>query len=173
MNVNLFFLIITLGLMSIYLLFRPMVIEKEEREEIALLDLKQFTVYALEQGGLQSIMQGSSGERYSSRYEVRDANFTDNSHEYTQNMVSDFALYQGDNVNLEGNVHYQRADGLAFMSEEAYYNQKRGVAKTKGPFTLVQNQDKMQGTGLYYNSNNGKIRAKKVTGIYNIKKDNN
>ncbi|MEA3373563.1 MAG: LPS export ABC transporter periplasmic protein LptC [Campylobacterota bacterium] len=174
MNVNYFFSILTLGLIAVFMLFRPMVIEKQEKKEIALLDLKKFTVYELKQSGLQSVMKGSSGERYDNRYEVYDANFTDNSHAYLQNMVSDFARYQGEKVYLERNVHYARADGLSFMSDEAFYNQKKGVAKTKGPFTVVQNQDKIDGTALYYNSKKGIVKAKKVTGYYTLKtkKDN-
>ncbi len=174
MNVNLFFLTIAFGLIGIYVFLRPMVIEKEEKREIALLDLKQFTVYKLEKQGLQSIMTGSSGERYIDRYEVYDTNYTDNSHSYVQHMASDFAFYRGDEVHLEGNVRYEREDGLTFFSNEALYNQKNGIAKTKGSFTVTQNQDKVKGTRLYYNSTNGKIRAKNITGYYTLrnKKDN-
>lgn len=168
MNVNLFFFIVGLGLLSIFLFFRPMEIEKNEKEEIALLDLNQFTVYELGQGGLQSIMKGSTAERFEKRYEVHDANYTDNSQAYIQNMRSDFARYEGKEIYLEQNVRYERVDGLRFLSNEAHYDQKSGIASTKGSFTLLQHGDRVKGRGLHYHSSSGHIKAKQVSGTFTI-----
>ncbi len=174
MSLNLFFLAIAAGLVSIFVFFRPMDIEKSQQKEIALLDLHQFTVYELGQGGLQSIMKGSSGERFEKRYEVRDANFTDNTRPYIQNMQSDFALYDSQKIYLEQHVKYERADGLTFRSNEATYHQVKGIATTKGEFVIDQGADQVHGRALRYNTQTGVIKAKQIRATFtlNNRKDN-
>lgn len=170
MNINYFFLIVGLGLLGILIAFRPMEIAQSEKQEVALLDLTDFSVYELGQGGLQSIMKGSAGERYEDRYDVEDANYTDNTQAYVQNITSDFARYrtQADVILLNKHVHYERADGLIFTSNEAIYNQKKGTAKTKGPFTVMHGENRVDGIALHYNSHKDTIKAKKVNGVYTL-----
>ncbi len=168
MTVNSFFLVLLGGLLGIYLFFSPMDIQEKEHKEVPMLDLERFTVYELDTTGLQSVMMGSEGKRFSNRYEVLDVNYTDNSHKFIQTMRSDFARYQGEKVFLEGNVRYKRADGMMFLSDDAKYDHKRSVATKRGPFTIIDKNDWLVGKRLYYNSVKERAKGDEIKGSYTL-----
>jgi hypothetical protein len=168
MTVNSFFLLLMAGLIGIYIFFSPMNIKETEPKEVSMLDLKQFTMYKIDQIGLQSVMVGSKGQRFTNRYEVYDINLTDDSREHLQNMKADFARYQGEKVLLEGNVRYKSADGMMFLSDEAQYYHRKAVATTQGPFTVVEKSDWLIGRKLYYDSIKGVARGENIKGIYTL-----
>lgn len=174
MTVNSFFLLLLVGLTGIYVFFSPMNIQVKYEEDIAMLDLNNFTMYKIDTGGLLSTMTGSSGKRfinrhnYTQHYKVYDINFTDASHQFFQNMVSDFALYKDEKVFLEGNVRYNRADGLKFSSDEAQYNHRNAVVTTDGPFMVTEAGNWLKGTKLYYDSIREVAEGEYIKGVYTV-----
>lgn len=174
MTVNSFFLLLLAGLTGIYVFFSPMNIQVKYEEDIAMLDLNKFTMYKIDTTGLLSTMTGSSGKRfinrhdYTQHYKVYDINFTDSSHQFLQNMVSDFALYKGEKVFLEGNVRYKRVDGLMFLSDEAQYNHRNSVVTTQGPFTMAEAGNWLIGTKLYYDSVREAAKGEHIKGVYTL-----
>jgi len=174
MTVNSFFLLLIIGLTGIYVFFSPMNIQMKYEEDIAMLDLNKFTMYKIDTTGLLSIMTGSSGKRfinrkdYTQHYKVYDINFTDASHQFLQNMISDFALYKDEKVFLEGNVRYNRVDGLLFLSDEAQYNHRNSVVTTQGPFTIVEAGNWIVGKKLYYNSVREVAKGEDIKGVYTL-----
>ena len=169
MTVNTFFIAVALILLSILFFFRPMSVKSEEKTEVAQIDLVNFTTYELDQNGLKNVMSGSHGWRYTNRYEIFDVNFTDNTKQYIQKMAADFGRYQNSVIDLVGNVHYRREDGLAFVSNEATYDQNRSTASTKGEFKIVHNNDWVEGKALVYNSEAGTVNAKEIEAHYLIR----
>ena len=169
MTVNTFFVLVVLLLAGIFFIFKPMSVRPEEKTEVAQIDLVNFTTYELDENGLRNVMSGSHGWRYTNRYEILDINFTDKTKNYLQKMSADFGNYQDDVVNLVGDVRYKREDGLAFMSEEATYEQKRSTASTKGEFVIVQGSDWVRGRALVYNSAAGTAKAKDIHAGYVIR----
>lgn len=168
MSANYFFIFIGLVLLLVLTYFRPMQIQTEITEEVAQLELLDFTLHELDQQGLRNVLSGSKGNRFVDRYVIEDVNYTDNTKLYVENMRSDTGVYKGNVVTLEGNVRYHRQDGIYFNSDKATFDQNHSVARTQGPFVLTKEADSVRGENLFYNSDSGKIKAQNVTGVYMI-----
>ncbi len=169
MNINFYFVYISIGLAMIYMFFHPMKLAKLDKGEVAQLELSNFTIYDLDQEGLKSIFQGSKGYRYVNRYEVSDVNYTDNSKKYIANITSNYGVYKNNIVDLTGNLIYKRADGLTYKSDDGNYNQKTGVLRTKGKYISYRNDDRITGKNLMYNSKNGYTTSDEVSAVYQLK----
>ncbi|WP_345991176.1 LPS export ABC transporter periplasmic protein LptC [Sulfurimonas sp. HSL-1716] len=169
MNINFYFIYISVGLAMIYLFFHPMKMEKLDKGEIAQLELTKFTIYDLDKEGLKSIFQGTKGYRYLDRYEIFDVNYTDNSKEQIANITSNFGIYKDYIVDLYGNLIYKRADGLTYKSDDGNYNQRTGVLKTKSKYISYRNNDRITGNSLMYDSKHGHATSKDVSAVYQLK----
>lgn len=168
MSANYFFLFVGAVLLFVLLYFRPMQIQTEITEEVAQLELFDFTLHELDPQGLRNVLGGSKGNRFSDRYVIEDVNYTDNTKKYVENMRSDIGVYKGNVVTLEGNVRYHRQDGIYFRSNRATFDQNHSVARTQGAFVLTKGDDSVRGENLFYNSDSGTIKAQNVTGVYMI-----
>jgi len=170
-NANYFFIIVSLVLLSILLLFRPTPVTQtiEDNADIAELELRNFTLYELGVDGLKEIMIGRYGFRYGDRIEVEDIDYTNSSKEHRNNLQADFGIYNNkDLITLEGNVRYYREDGMKFKTDTALINKKDESITAVGPFTLHKESDNAHGTDLFYDSKNGLIKAKNVTAFYTL-----
>ncbi|MBU0632403.1 LPS export ABC transporter periplasmic protein LptC [bacterium] len=168
MNINFYFIYISIGLAMIYLFFHPMKLEKFNKSEIAQLELTNFTMYDLNQDGLKSIFSGTKGYRYVNRYEVFDINYTDNSEALIANITSDFGIYKNHLVSMYGDLVYTRADGLTYKSDDGNYNQKTGFLRTESKYISYRNNDRITGDSLVYDSKKGHATSKNVSAIYEI-----
>jgi LPS export ABC transporter protein LptC len=170
MSINHFSYLLAAMLIAIFVFFRPMDVktEKVKKSEVPLLELTSFTVLEYDDSGLNSTLKGTEGERYSNRYVVQNALFTDSSKKLLQTMQGDHATYQKKTLVLTDNVHYIREDGLKFDSDDLTYKEGKGIATTKGPFVIHQNNDRVDGNRLYYNVENGKMQAYRVRGSYTL-----
>ena len=170
-NANYFFILITILLASILLLFKPTPVTNtiEDNVEVAELELRNFTLYELGIDGLKEIMIGRYGFRYGDRIEIEDIDYTNSSQDHRNNMQADFGIYNNKNlITLEGNVRYYREDGLKFRSDLAVINKNDESITAVGPFTMEKNTDKAHGTDLFYDSKNGITKAKDVTAFYTL-----
>ncbi len=170
-NANYFFILITILLASILLLFKPTPVTNtiEDNVEVAELELRNFTFYELGIDGLKEIMIGRYGFRYGDRIEIEDIDYTNSSQDHRNNMQADFGIYNNKNlITLEGNVRYYREDGLKFRSDLAVINKNDESITVVGPFTMERNTDKAHGTDLFYDSKNGITKAKDVTAFYTL-----
>lgn len=168
MTVNSFFVFVLLLLAAIFVFFKPVDVKTQQHSEVAQLDLSRFTLYELGQTGLQTVMSGEKGWRFSDRYEVEDINYTDKTKELAQNMTADFGKYRDNFMHLKGDVRYMREDGLKFFSNEATYNQKRSVARTKGDFEIIQDGNRVKGKNLFYQTDSGVTNASSINAVYTI-----
>jgi len=171
LNINTFLTVIALGLLGVYIFLRPMDIKQKLPNEIAQLELINFSVYELNATTLKSVLKGSSGKRYENRYEVENVTYTDNTKDFREEMSAGYGLYKNNIIALEKNVHFKREDGLEFISKEAQYDQNRSVATTKGEFRIKNYEDWVVGDKLYYDTQKGRVTAQKVEGLYNLKRD--
>lgn len=168
MNINFYFIYISVGLAMIYLFFHPMKLQKLDNSEVPQLELTNFTMYDLNQDGLKSIFGGTKGYRYINRYEVFDINYTDNSKELISNITSNFGIYKNHLVSMSGDLVYTRADGLTYKSDDGNYNQKTGVLRTVGKYISYRNNDRITGENLMYDSKIGYSTSDNVFAIYQI-----
>ena len=133
-----------------------------------LFQLTGFAVYELDTKGLKTILLGDSSERYSDRYSVQGIDYTDNSELYIANMRSDYGLYRGSVVELDGNVTYIREDGLTFKSQKALYDKNSTLLYTDEEYTLFKGEDRVRGDSLRYNNTKNIIDSKNIEVIYQL-----
>jgi len=166
MKLNIFLILITMLLLSILLIFKPLDIKQQKFVDVPQFKLVTFTMHELDTNGLLTLINGTQGTKYSNRYVVKNIDYTDNSKEYIANIKANNGVYKNDIVNLTGDVRYVREDGLIFESQEATHNKKTGISHTNGDFTIYQNDNIVHGTKLVYDNIKDKIKAKIVDGLY-------
>ncbi|WP_373035365.1 LPS export ABC transporter periplasmic protein LptC [Sulfurimonas sp.] len=171
MNINVFFVGISLALLMIFIGFKPLDIKQQEFVDIPLFQLEDFTLHELNEKGLITLMKGTKATRYANRYKVANMNYTDNSKEFVANMKSDDGVYKDKEevIDLKGNVLYNREDGLIFESDEASYNKKTSIAKTNKNYVIYRDANRVVGTSLIYNNSLNRVKSKNVVAKYQIK----
>ncbi len=157
----------------IFVGFKPLEIKEQEFIDVPVFQLNSFTLREFDSKGLTILMNGSQGIRYANRYKVLDINYTDNSKKYIANMRADKGIYKDakDIVDLKGNVLYNREDGLTFKTQEATYNKKTSLAKTKTDYVMYRGLNKARGTYLSYNNKTNRIRSKNIIINYQLKEN--
>jgi|GEM_PF-771543 len=171
-SANTFFIVIALVLGSILLFIRPQEVKQidHSNENIAEMELRDFTLYELDTHGLKNIMLGKYGFQYKDRIEVEEIDYTDSTRNLRNNIIADYGVYNNiDIITLEGNVRYYREDGMILTTEEAVIDQKKETLSTPGPFKLEQENDNVIGNKLFYDRKDGTSTAKMVTGYFTLK----
>jgi len=130
-----------------------------------------FTMYELNNRGLETLMIGTKGIRYSNRYTVKDIDYTDNSRNYKANMRADFGVYKNDIVNLDGNVFYSREDGLDFETQKVLYNKKTAIAYVNQDYVSYRDKNRVTGTSLEYNNLLNQSKSTDVVANYKIEEN--
>ena len=140
-------------------------------KDVPLFELTDFTMYELTPNGLETIMLGSRGVRYSDRYVVKDMDYTDNSKKYIANIVADLGIYKNEIVTVTGHVVYRREDGLTFKSQKATYNKKTADVISDTNYIAYLNDNVVTGDFIKYNNITKKIYSKNVVAKYQLKKE--
>lgn len=170
-NANTFFIIIALILASILIFIQPLSVQETRINdaEVPQLELQNFTIYELGTEGLKDILIGHYGYRYQDRIEVEEVDYTDSTNHQRNNLQADYGVYNNkDLITLEGNVRYYREDGLKFSSDKAIIHQNDETILAVGPFTMETETGHAVGKDLLYDSKNGLIKAKDITGFYTL-----
>ena len=170
-SANTFFVVIALILGSILLFIRPQELQVTDHsnEDIAEMELRNFTLYELDTDGLRNIMLGKYGFQYKDRIEVEEIDYTDSTRSLRNNILADYGVYNNvDIITLEGNVRYYREDGMILTTDEALIDQSKETILTPGPFKIEQNNDNVVGNKLYYDRKAGTTNAKTVTGYFTL-----
>lgn len=171
MSIERFFVFIALMLFGIFTYFKPIDHPVGSDEETPKFSLEHFVIYEITASGVGRFFQGEQGDRYEDRYEVASAKFSDNSKKLFESIRSDRARYQDDVIYLDGNVHYARADGLEFRSQEGVYDKKASLVQTQGDFVITQHAHRIDGTRLRYNTSADTVSADKIRGTYELNKE--
>jgi len=171
MNINIFFSAVFMGLLLIFVAFKPLKIKERKFGDVPVFELKKFQIYKFTPQGLTSVMAGSKAVRYHDRYDVFDINYTDNTKQIIANMKADRGLYKNDIIHLSGNVVYKRADGLIFETQKANYNQKTKTAYSDTKYIAYMGQNVVRGDSIRYNSVSQKIQSKNIVANYNIEEE--
>jgi LPS export ABC transporter protein LptC len=149
--------------------FAPNQTIQQEKREIPKIELIAFTLYEISYNGIDHILEGKKGKKFDDRYTITSGKFSDNTKPLFQSIRSDNIKYKNDILELTGNVHYIRADGLEFRSDEGKYNSKSSIAQTEGPFIITQNGNRIDGNTLNYNTEQKTVSANQVRGSYQLK----
>lgn len=168
MNINYFFIAISLSLSAILFLFEPQELDKKTEGDIALFNISSFLMYELNKNGLITFMNASEGVRYKDRYTITDINYTDNSKEYRANLKAKDGIYKNDILKLSGDVFYTRQDGIKFQTDEATYDKKSSIAKANGDYIAYMEENVAYGREIEYNNALKTLRSKDVFITYHI-----
>ncbi|MDQ1264367.1 MAG: hypothetical protein QG559_1368 [Campylobacterota bacterium] len=168
MNINYFFLFVSVVLMMILFFFQPKEVTKNKFGDIALFNISSFTMYEFDSNGLITLMNGKEATRYKNRYTVSDIDYTDNSKEYVANMKAKNAIYKNEIVHLDGDIIYSREDGLIFETQKATYDKKKSIARVNGEYVVYMEKNRAIGKGLEYNNSSKKLKTKDVFITYQL-----
>ena len=169
MSINLFFILLLGLLVGMYNYFTPNYSLSKEVGEIPKIELFAFTLYEISHKGIEHILEGQEGKKFDERYTVTSAKFSDNTKTLFQTIRSDNVDYQSDVINLNGNVHYVREDGLEFRSNEGTYNTDTSLIQTQGAFVITQKSNRIDGNTLHYDNENDTVSADHVRVSYQLK----
>jgi LPS export ABC transporter protein LptC len=168
MPISLFFSLVLALLLGMFTYFKPSESSQDSIENVPLFELDSFVIYEISPHKINHFFAGDHAKKFPDYYEATNAKLTNNKRELLESIRADHAIYQEDVINLKGNVHYVRADGLEFRSNEGTYDQKNSFAKTKGAFTITKNQNSVHGTQLYYDLEHDTVDANQIMGIYQL-----
>ncbi len=156
----------------IYFLFEPMKLKESKLDEVAQFSLSSFTLYELDKIGLITLMKGSEAIRYEDRYIVKNIDYSDNSKEYIINIKAKNGLYKGDIVYLDGDVKFEREDGLNFFSQEVTYNKITDIAVSEVDYVSYMGLNQVRGSEIIHDNKNNTIKSKNVYAIYDMQEKN-
>lgn len=145
--------------------------KKQEFIDVPLFEINSFTMYELNQQGLQGLMLGSNALRYSNRYEVTNIDYTENSKKNISNMKAEKGLYQGEKVSLFGSVNYIREDGLSIESQEMVYNKKTALLSSLTPYIAYKENNSIKGDSMQYDKKRKYIESKNVEVTYHLQEN--
>ena len=168
MNVNLFFLFLIAGLITMLVYFKPLKIKEQTFVNLPQLELKNFTYYELGLEGLKRVMKAEKSVVFSDKYEVYSIDYTDNLNDYKVNIHSDYASYHKGKVLLNGNVEFNREDGFIFQTQSAIYDKKQNMLTIDKKYTSTRGKDSLSGSSLKYNDRLNKIQSSNVTIVYQL-----
>jgi len=171
MNINIFFVTLMIGLATIFFAFKPLKIKQRKFIDVPVFELGAFAIYELDTKGLSGVMTGEQGTKYSNRYTVLNINYTDSSKGYISNIKADNGLYKDDVLYLEGNVDYQRDDGVGFETKKAKYNKNTKTAIVDTKYTAHFGENVLTGDMLVYNTATRRSMSKNVKANYKLNGD--
>lgn len=169
MRITHFFILVLLFGISIFVILKPQAYTKSNGEEVASLEIEDFTVYKLNQEGVQSVLSGTQGRQFETHYDVEHAQYMQNKNRFNEKLYADKGRFEKEIAYLDGNVRYFRADGLSFKSEHAVYNTDKEHLYVPENFVLTQNENVVYGKKLHYYAKTSKTLAKKIEANYYLK----
>lgn len=153
---------------SIYIFFKPSYIKQNSFDNLATFEIFDFTLYELDANSMLTLMQGDKALKYDDRYDIININYTDNSKKNIANIQADKASYKDDSIKLDGNVRYDREDGLIFKTDSLVYDKNKSLVFTNDKFILFDGANSVKGKLLKYNNILNTIIAKDVIVKYQL-----
>lgn len=166
MKLTHFFFILFLFSMALLVFLKPQSYKNILEENVAQLEIEDFTLYEIDKNGVQSVVSGTIGWQYESHYEVQKAHFVQNKNKLGEHIYADKGVFEEHTAYLDENVRYFREDGLSFESDHAVYNTKKDQLSVPDKFILTQNKNVIYGSDLHYNSQTGHMRADQIEANY-------
>ena len=149
-----------------FVFLKPQDYNKATDAQVAQLEIEDFTLYKLDEVGVQSVVSGTIGRQYVSYYEVQNTHYIENTNKLGQHLYSDKGRFEKDIAYLDDNVRYFREDGLSFESDHAVYDTEKELLYVPEKFILTQNENIVYGSELHYDSKTGEVSAQEVDANY-------
>lgn len=168
MPITLFFGLVLALLLGMYGYFSPKNAPKSDLKEIPKISLYDFTLYEISPKGIDYVLEGKSGQKFDDRYEISSAKFSDNTRKISQSISASSALYQGEEIRMEGGVVFEREDGIKSRSDNALYRTDTSVVSTSGPFEVTQGPNTLKGSDLVFDTRHETITAESIRSTYHF-----
>jgi len=168
MKLTHFFILLFILSAFMYMFFNPQSSSNAIEEDVAQMEIEDFTLYEIDKTGVQSVVSGTLGRQYTEHYDVENAHYVENKNKRGEHLYADKGRFEKDIVYLDDNVRYFREDGLSFESDHAVYDTKKDLLNVPEAFILTQNENIIYGRSLHYNSQTGQMRAKNIDANYYI-----
>jgi LPS export ABC transporter protein LptC len=168
MSINVFFFLILALLVGMFSYFKPSNDMPITEKKVAQFEMDDFILYEISPQQINHFFTGAHGSKFPDYYEATNAKLTSNKRGMIESIRADRVLYKEDVIDLKGNVHYEREDGLEFYSQEGIYDQKNSYVKTSDAFRISKNQNTIYGIQLYYDLELDTVDANQITGIYQL-----
>lgn len=146
-------------------------VERRNYEEVATLEVKDFTLLSVAENQLELKVIGKRGMQFEDREEFWDFSFINynpsigglKALKSSNGGQETFYVYHGiqkaDFYFFEGGVKYQNADGIMFESLNGEYFIKDKIFRTQGEFELQTKDGIFKGFNLYYDGASQQINA--------------
>lgn len=164
---------------SIFFILKPpesKQVEKRNNEEVATLEVNDFTLLSVADNQLELKVVGKRGMQFEDREEFWDFSLVNynssigglkalkaqNGGEET--FFAHHGIQKTDFYLFEGGVKYQNAEGMRFEALNGEYFIKEKIFKTKGEFELQTQDGIFKGLNLYYDGISQDIEAQSPKG---------
>ena len=169
MRITHFFILVFVFSVSMFVFLKPQAYTKTNGQEVAKLEIEDFTVYELDRSGVTSVLSGTKGRQFETHYDVEHAQYMQNKNKFNEKLYADKGRFEKEIAYLDDNVRYFREDGLSFKSERAVYNTDKEYLYVAKNFVLTQNENVVYGKGLHFYAKTGRVIAKNVEANYYFK----
>ncbi len=166
MKLTHFYIVLFLFSISLFVFLQPESYVKNKDEQVAQLEIEDFSVFEINTQGVKSVLSGTSGQQFSTHYQVENAHYIENKKDFSEHLYSDVGRFEKDVAYLNDNVRFFREDGLSFESNYAVYNTKKESLYVKDSFILTQNENIIYGKELHYDTVSGQLSAQGVDANY-------
>lgn len=155
----------------IFTLFKPLDFKQQNFIDVPLFELITFVMHEINPKGLDSTMNGAKAIRYSDRYTIDNANYTDNTKKFIANMRANHGVYKNDILDLKGDVVYTREDGLTLETSKATYDKKSSMVNINQEYVTYKGLNRIVGSSAIYNNKKNRITSKNVVAKYQIREN--
>jgi len=166
MKLTHFYIILFLFSLSLFVFLQPESYAKNSDEQVAQLEIEDFSVYEINTNGVKSVLSGTSGQQFSTHYQVENAHYIENKKDFSEHLYSDVGRFEKNVAYLNDNVRFFREDGLSFESNHAVYDTKNESLYVKDNFILTQSENVIYGHELHYDTVSGQLSAQGVDANY-------
>jgi len=174
-SVRYFILFLFFSSFAIFFYIEPMSSAENSRYQnyktIPQLSFVDFHLYDFDENQIvRTILNGSYGEGFKDGfYRVKDVNLTYKTRDSFENIRSDFAYYRKEEIEVVGDVHYRRTDGLTIDTERITYDLRDDYFYIPSRFLLYQKGSRIEGRTLVIKRRDGTINAFNIEAV--IKRD--
>ncbi len=132
------------------------VIESNSTKELF---FKNFSLLEIDEHGIKNQLNAKEATKDKNSFYLIDINIT---HDKTDNILAKKAIYMKDFIYLKDRVTLKRKGEFQFSTNDLNYRVKDKIAYTNSGFILKINQNRINGTNLYYNLKTKEISAKEI-----------
>lgn len=147
---------------------------ERSKEEVATLEINQFTLYSIQQSKPELLVMGSKALRFDDREEFFDFFLANYGYARGENKEFDkedieyfqvgYAIRKKDQYWFSKGIDYLSEGGMRFVAKEGIYNAKDKIFDSIGEFEFANKDGVFEGINLHYDGSKQEVNALKPKG---------